>query len=52
MGKTLTCAPLLGCPFAEFFRCIRVVAKAVFTAGTSLFGLARYRAGPLGHVRI
>ena len=52
MGKALACAPLPGCPFAESFRCIRVVASAVFTAGTSFFGSARYRAGPLVHVRI
>ena len=51
MGKALACAPMLSCPFAESFRCIRVVASAVFTAGTSFFGSARYRAGPLGHVR-
>ena len=52
LGKALACAPLPGCPFAESFRCIRVVASAVFTAGTSLFGSAHYRAGPLVHVRI
>ena len=51
-GKALACAPLLGCPLAKSFRCIRVMASAVFTAGTSFFGSARYRAGPLVHVRI
>ena len=52
LDKALACAPLLGCPFAESFRCIRVAASAVFMASTSFFSLARYRAGPLGHVRI
>ena len=51
LGKDLACTPLQGCPFAESFRGIRVVALAVVTAGTS-FGSASYRAGPLGHVRI
>ena len=52
LGYAKAVGPLLGCPFAESFRCIRVMASAVITAGTSSFGSPRYRAGPLGHVRI
>ena len=33
-GKALACTPQLSCPSAEFFRCTRVVASAVFTAGS------------------
>ena len=34
------------------FLCIRVMAAAVVTYDTSSFGSARYRVGPLSHVRI
>ena len=42
MGEALAGAPLLVCPFAESFRCIRVVASAVFTAGSAWHVLLRF----------
>ena len=41
-----------GSRVADSFRRIRVAASAAVAVGTSSFGSARYRAGPLSRIRI